>query len=235
MIRYLITGSNRGIGLALVRALAADDSARVFAACRQPAQADALNALAGAHPDRITVVPLDVTDRASIAAAATAVAAQVEGLDVLINNAAINPPAHSQTLASLTADRMLTIFQVNSVAPLMVVQAFVDLLRAGQHPRIVNISSGMGSMQDTTAGGSYGYRASKAALNMVTRTLAADLRGDGVVTITMNPGWVKTDMGGPGARLEPAESAAGVLRVIAGLTAADNGRFFNWDGTPHPW
>ncbi len=235
MQRYLITGANRGIGLALVKALAGQESARIFATCRKPPAAAALNALADSHPDRVTVLPLDVTDGASITAAAEAVAAQVDGLDVLINNAGINPPAHYQTLASMAADRMLSILQVNSVAPLMVVQALADLLRAGQNPRIANISSGMGSMADTTSGGHYGYRTSKAALNMVTRILAADLRGDGIVAVTINPGWVKTDMGGPGASLEPAQSAAGVLSVIAGLTSADSGRFFNWDGTPHPW
>ena len=110
-----------------------------------------------------------------------------------------------------------------------------DLLRAGQQPRLVNISSDMGSLGDGPQGGGYAYRASKAALNMLTVTLARDLGRDGIVTVALHPGWVRTDMGGPGAALPITESAAAILAVIDGLTPDDNGGYLNWDGTARGW
>jgi NAD(P)-dependent dehydrogenase (short-subunit alcohol dehydrogenase family) len=117
----------------------------------------------------------------------------------------------------------------------VVAQSFLALLRAGTNPRIVNISSGSGSLTRRTEGGEYSYAASKAALNMVTRVLAGNMRGEGITAVMISPGWVKTDMGGPNARLEPAESARGLLSVIDGLTPADSGRFLSYDGSELPW
>lgn len=232
MMRVVITGSNRGIGLALVRAcLARGDT--VFAACRRPEKARYLRALADEPGgDRLHLLPLDVTDAAQIAACVQAVSAQTDGLDLLINNAAINPPG--QTWQEITAETFLDVLAVNTVAPLLVARSFVDLLAAGNQPKIANISSGAGSFS-RGGSGHYGYRSSKAALNMVTHMMAADLQARGIAAVTINPGWVKTDMGGPGASLEPAESARGVLAVIDALTLETSGRFMNWDGSAHAW
>ncbi|MCB9455466.1 MAG: SDR family oxidoreductase [Anaerolineaceae bacterium] len=234
MKRIFITGANRGIGLELVRQYLGEDTTRIFATARQPQAAGELQALVAAHPDRLKVVPLDVTDEAAIARAVQIVAGEVEALDILINNAAINPPG-IQSLAQISAETMQTTFTVNAVAPLLVARAFQGLLEKGSHPRLVNISTQVGSMTWKTSGGSYAYAASKAALNMVTRCLAADLQPAGIITIMLHPGWVQTDMGGVHAALTPAESISGIIKLINNLTTAENGKFFKWNGEPHPW
>ena len=135
----------------------------------------------------------------------------------------------------MSAEMMLSTLHVNAVAPLMVVQAFATLLKAGTQAKIVNISSGLGSMTRKLTGGLYGYSPSKAALNMVTRGLAADLKPFGITTISLHPGWVQTDMGGRGAPVKPMDSVAGMRKVIDGAGPKDSGRFFNYDGATVPW
>lgn len=233
-MRYiLITGANRGIGLEMVRQYLDQEDVLVFAMCRQPTKAEALNNLIQTHPNRLIVIPLDVVDAESLARSVEVVRAKSERIDVLVNNAGIGAP--DQTLEKISSETMHRLFDVNAVAPLMVAKAYLPLLRAGDNPRLVNISSQVGSMEWKKSGGSYAYAASKAALNMVTRCLAADLRADGVVTVTLHPGWVQTDMGGASASLTVEESARGILGVIQNLTSADNGHFFKWNGDTHPW
>lgn len=234
MRRVLITGANRGLGFEFVRqCLARGD--RVFAGCRNPAKATALQALSADHPGQLTIPPLDVTDEETIAACVEAIRSQVDGLDLLINNAGIYP--RGETPTTLNADTMLRAFHVNAVGPMIVAKHCLDLLRAGDHPRIVNISSKMGSLwwKEREGGGDYSYCSSKAALNMLTRTLAFDLRSDGIIVVALNPGWVQTDMGGSNADLTPAESVCGMLEVIERLTESDSSKFFTWEGKEHPW
>lgn len=235
MQRILITGTNRGIGLEMVRQYAQRPNTLIFAACRNPSEAAELNALASQYPGRVIVIQLEVTDQESISAAAEKVAGKVDGLDLLINNAAINPSRPKQLFGEMTAEMMLSILHVNSVAPLMVVQAFAALLKAGVQAKVVNISSGLGSMTRKLTGGLYGYSPSKAALNMVTRGLAADLKPYGITTISLHPGWVQTDMGSAEADLTPAESVGALLKVVDGLTEKDNGIYLRWDGEALPW
>ena len=236
MERILITGANRGIGLELVRQYLQRDNTHVFATCRTPQSATALNQLVNAHSDRAQVIQLDVADQASIEASVQAISAQVDGLDVLINNAGINPGTdRERTFGKLDADAMLHVLRVNSVAPIMVAQAYAGLLRAGDNVRVVNVSSGAGSLERQANGCGYTYNASKSALNMFTRCLSGTLGSDNITVITLNPGWVKTDMGGPNANLEPQESINGILKLVDGLTMADNGQFFNWDSERLPW
>jgi NAD(P)-dependent dehydrogenase (short-subunit alcohol dehydrogenase family) len=232
--RILITGASRGIGLELARLYAAA-GCRVVAACRRPAAAPAA-------PGRVEMLRLDVTDGESIAAAAQAVAAAVDGLDVLINNAGVYPGAVSTPLASTTAfglldaAAMLDVFRVNTVAPVLVAQAFAPLLRRGTEPRLVNVSSDAGSLAMREGKGCrYTYPASKAALNMMTRCLAHDLRADGVIVVSVHPGFVRTDMGGPNAPLAPTETVPSLVRVIDGLTMESSGHFLNWDGKTVAW
>jgi NAD(P)-dependent dehydrogenase (short-subunit alcohol dehydrogenase family) len=231
--RILITGSNRGIGLATAQEYLRRGNVHIFAACRNPDSANELQQLAKQYPENLTLVPLEVTDQQSIVAAFKAIAAQVEGLDVVINNAAIDPDG--QSFQNITAELMLRVLQVNTVAPMMVSQAAFELLKNGNNPRLIQISSDMGSLTGRTYGGSYAYCSSKAALNMLMRGMAADLRSYGITTIALDPGWVQTDMGGSGASLKPAESARGILSVVSGLTARDNGRYLAYDGSEHPW
>ncbi len=236
MERILITGSNRGIGLELVRQYLKRDNTHVFATCRTPDAAAELQKLAAQYADRLQIIALEVTSADSIAASVAAVKAQTDGLDILINNAAINPETErEQTFGKLDAEAMLHVLNVNAVAPIMVAQAYADLLRNGNNPRLINVSSGAGSLERQANSRGFTYQASKAALNMFSRSLANSLSDDGVITIMLNPGWVITDMGGPNANLQPAESALGILKVVDNLTAADNNTFLQWDGATLPW
>ena len=236
MQKILITGANRGIGLELVRQYLQYHDVLIFAACRKPEYADQLNSVAEQNSGRLRVLQMDINDETSIDAAVQSVAAQVEGLDLLINNAGIYPKGDHQsfTLGQLSAADVGEVVVTNSVGPLMVTQACRHLLGRGQRARVVMISSGMGSISGA-AGGSYGYRMSKASMNMASRILAMDGAMGDIITVTTHPGWVQTDMGGPAAELSPSESAAALVRLIGRLTPSDNGRFFRWDGVELDW
>jgi NAD(P)-dependent dehydrogenase (short-subunit alcohol dehydrogenase family) len=235
MQHIVITGANRGIGLELVRQYIARPETQVYALCRKPDEATALATLAKEAAGRINVIHFEATDEMDIHRAAETVATFTDRVDLLVNNAAINPPGKHQLLETITAETMLHTLHINTVAPLLVVQAFVSLLKRGSLPRAVNISSEMGSLEDRDYGGYHAYCASKAALNMITRGLAAELIEHGIVTISLDPGWVKTDMGGEDADLTPEESVRGLLRVIDGLTRKDNGCFLRWNGRTLAW
>jgi len=239
MQRVLITGAGRGIGLELARQYAARGD-RVLAGCRDIERAPGLRALIDQHRDQVSVLPLEVTDVSSLTGAVQQAHRAIEGLDILINNAAINPGAvtvegpDGQRL--LDATRTLEVFNINVVAPVRVAQAFTSLLMHGTSPRVINISSGAGSLTYATDGGDgYSYAASKAGLNMMTRTYAWSVRDQGITAVMIDPGWVKTDMGGAGADLAPEESGRGLLAVIDGLTPEDTGRFLRYDGSEVPW
>ncbi len=231
-MRILISGANRGIGLEFVRQWLGRADARIFATARRPRQADELLALEG---PRLTVLPMDVSDPASVRAAVAKVADSVDGLDLLVNNAAIKPPDFEQRLATLDPGSMLQTLQVNSLGPLLLAQACLPLLRRGDNPQLVNISSGMGSLTRKQSGGQYAYCSSKAALNMVTRGLAADLGPSGIIACSLHPGWVRTDMGGMQASLSTKESVRALLRVIDSLTPADNGSYLDPERNTIPW
>jgi len=234
MQRVLITGANRGLGLEFVRQCLAR-GACVFAGRRNPEKASDLQTLSAAYPEQLTILTLDVTNEAAIDASVETIRSQVDGLDLLINNAGAYP--RGETPTTLNAETMLQAFRLNSVAPMIVAQRCLDLLRAGNQPRIVNISSKMGSLwwKEKEGGEDYSYCSSKAALNMLTRTLAFDLRSDGIIVVAINPGWVQTDMGGSTADLTPAESVGGMLKVIEGLTEAHTSKFYTVEGREHPW
>lgn len=232
--RIFITGSNRGIGLAIVKKYLSLGDVHVFAACRTPDSATELQNLAQKHADKLTIVPLEVTDQASIDDAFKLVAEKTDALDIVINNAAINP--EGQSFPQITAELMLHVFEVNTVAPMMVSKAAFPLLKNGDNPRLIHISSDMGSLAGRTYGGDYGYCSSKAALNMMMRGMAVDVMKYGnITTIALDPGWVQTDMGSPNAPLTPDDSANGVVTVISELTSADNGRYLAYDGREHRW
>lgn len=236
----LITGANRGIGLEFTRQYLSRGE-RVLATCRDPKKADELAKLTKAYSDRLLIVPMDVADEGSIHSAREAITPHTQSLDVLINNAGIYATSlgkdgqPTEKLGSLVAADALAVMRINAVAPLLVVQEFVDLLREGESPRIVNITSGYGSVSSNAGDYPYYYAASKAALNMFMRSLAGDAAARGIVTILMSPGWVKTDMGTSAAPLAAKDSIAGMIKVIDNLTAEDNSRFLNWKGEEQPW
>ena len=220
----LITGANRGLGLEFARQYG-EDGWTVIGAARKPDQANELKAT-GAR-----VVQLDVLDPESVGA----MAALLEGepVDLLINNAGIFP--RESALQNIDFDDYSRTLAVNTIGPVRVTQALLDNLRQGRKKQIVNMSSALGSIADNDRGGFYGYRESKAALNMFTRTLAAELGPDGFVCLAIHPGWVATDMGGPNAPLTPAQSVSGMKAVIDGLKAEDNGRYRSYTGTAVAW
>jgi NAD(P)-dependent dehydrogenase (short-subunit alcohol dehydrogenase family) len=237
----LITGSNRGIGLELVRRYLQHDDTLIFATCRRPAEATDLNILAKQNPERVKLFALEVTDQSSIDESRRWVETQIDGLEMLINNAGILPggnTAREPNTASfglLDANAMMQVFQVNSVAPVIVAQAYADLLRCGTNARLINVSSAVGSITRREDGCDYSYPASKAALNMMTRCLAGSFREDKVVVVSIHPGWIQTDMGGPYATLTLDDAVPSLMNVIDNLTMADTGAFFNWDGSRLPW
>jgi len=222
----LITGCNRGIGLEFVRQYAADGW-RVLATCRNPRAAKELAAVAG----DVKIHALDVADDYQVKALAKTLADIP--IDLLINNAGVGGP--EDEFGKTPANDWLEVLRVNTIAPMHVVEQFIGSLEAGQRRVIVNITSKMGSIADNTTGGSYIYRTSKAALNMVAKGLAQDLKGKRMIVVVFHPGWVKTDMGGPRALVPPKASVAGMRAKIAALTPADSGKFFNYDGQPIPW
>src|SRR5215510_5913952 len=228
MQRILITGANRGLGLAFTRAYVTRGE-RVFAGCRHPEVARQLQELQATSTGRLTIVPMDVADVRSLHTAHAIVRAQVDGLDVLLNNAGVyssrGSDAPSERLGDLQFEEALTVLRSNAVAPLLVAQQFLDLLRAGVEPKIVSLSSGYGSVSANTGGFPYYYSASKAALNMFMRSLAGDAKRWGIITTLLDPGWVSTDMGGRGAPTRPAQAVASMLRVIDTLKRHHNGRF----------
>lgn len=224
MATYLITGAGRGIGLELARQLAARGDA-VIGTVRDPARASELRAT-GAR-----VETLAVDDPASIRALGARLAGTA--IDVLVNNAGIG--GHGGGLADLTAEELHRYFAVNAVGPILVVQAVLGSLRAGAARRIAHLTSLMGSVADNTSGGAYGYRTSKAALNMLNKSLALELGREGFVSVVLNPGWVQTDMGGPRAPLPVADSARHLIEILDGLAPEQNGRFYHHDGRELPW
>ncbi|KPP67546.1 hypothetical protein Z043_113845 [Scleropages formosus] len=261
----LVTGASRGLGLQLVRSLAAGSASpcAVIAAVRDPAGAKELQSLAEKHSN-IHILKLDVVDQDSIDGAAKEVEAllEEEGLACLINNAGINVDANLDTV---TAEKMMRNFQTNTVAPLMseagilkemqwltsvsLQQAFLPLLKRaatrgtgmGIHrAAVINMTSLLGSIElywgdRRSTFKWYPYRTSKSALNMVTRCLAVDLEADGILCVAVHPGWVRTDMGGPEAPLSPEESISSLLNVIGGLNEKNHGGFLHYTGEPLPW
>lgn len=246
MTRVLVTGAGRGLGLEFVRQCVARGD-RVYATARDPDTATELSNLSSGADGRLKLLAMDVGDQASVEVARDAVAADLEkhdgesaGLDLLINNAGINSKAMPEaqknlSFGALEPSGMLQMVRVNAIAPVLVTQAFVALLEKGTEPRVVNVSSWLGSITKKKGGGNYGYCASKATLNMLSRTMAHDLIERGIITIMLNPGWVQTDMGGPRASLSPEESVSGMLEVIAGADASHSAGFYQWDGSEHPW
>ncbi|HEY4136394.1 MAG TPA: SDR family oxidoreductase [Alphaproteobacteria bacterium] len=226
MPTILVTGANRGLGLEFARQYAADGW-RVIATCRDPAKAGELKALPS-----VEVHALDVADIGAGAKLASSLAGTP--IDLLLNNAGVYG-ARQQALGNLDAEDWLNVLRVNSVAPLKLAEAFLPHLRAGKGKTAAFVTSLMGSIADNGSGRFYAYRSSKAALNAAVKSFAVDTAADGLIAVLLHPGWVQTDMGGPGAPVTPKESIAGMRKVLAGLKAQDSGRFFAYDGKALPW
>jgi NAD(P)-dependent dehydrogenase (short-subunit alcohol dehydrogenase family) len=226
----LITGANRGIGYEFVRQYA-HEGWHVYAACRDPISASELSKLA-AYNKLIETIQLDVADVGSVKVAAVGLAGRP--IDILINNAGVGGP-RAQTIGSIDYKAWSDVLDVNTMGPLRVAEAFIENVALSDRKLIATITSGMGSITDNTSGGSIPYRSSKAAVNMVMRSVAIDLAPRGVICVVVNPGWVKTDMGGTNATLTPSQSVSMMRGLFEKLDAVQSGKFFNYDSREYPW
>ncbi|KCZ65555.1 hypothetical protein L53_15285 [Hyphomonas sp. L-53-1-40] len=223
MTTTLITGANRGIGLELVRKFLAQGH-DVIATARDPETSNELNAT-GAK-----VYPLEVTDASSVAALKEAVGDQP--IDYLINNAGIGSFA---AFKDLDYDAFANMLAVNTIAPIRMIDTFLDNIAASDVKMAASLSSMMGSIENTQASFGLIYRTSKAGLNMALRAAAPELAEKGVTLLALHPGWVNTDMGGKQAPVNPAQSAAGLYTVITTAEPSSELRFLDFEGKTHPW
>lgn len=240
----LVTGASKGLGLEWCRQLASDGFT-VFLTARRLDQAQlAAKTLSDAGLD-VRPKTVDVGQERQIEALAAELAQEIEHLDVLVNNAGINSKddpdpsvvALSSHLAELDPEEVIRHVRVNSVSPILAVKHLRPLLNRSPRPIVINISSWLGSVGDKkTSRGHYAYTTSKAALNMMNRNLAIELKDEGIISLVVNPGWVRTTMGGNAADLSPEQSVRGLIdNVIARVSLQDSGEFFQWDGSKHPW
>jgi len=245
MPTILITGANRGLGLEFVQQYTADGWT-VIACCRAPEKAEALQALAKKHP-ALRIEVLDVSDNRSIKTLADKL--KDTAIDVLINNAGIfsgtGTDGHhfpvedsdkSQNFGSIDSTAWEKVLRVNTIAPIMIAEAFVPHLIKGEGKKIINITSRMGSLTELeNKFGSIAYRSSKAALNSAMRTIASDLKNLGLMIANIHPGWVKTDMGGSYANMTPQQSVTSLRQTITALKPENSSQFLNYDGQILPW
>ena len=232
MNTVLITGANRGIGLEFARQYAADGW-QVVACCRQPQQAEALNRLADQYQDRFSIHRLDVRELTEIDQLSHKL--QDLPIDILINNAGVYPHAQNGEFGHISYDDWMEAFRVNTFAPLKMVEALVKQIACSQLKIVATITSKMGSIVDNQRGGSYIYRSSKAAVNMVVKSLAIDLQPRGIIAVLLHPGWVQTDMGGRGALISTKQSVTGMKSILGRVTHSDTGKFIAYDGQHIPW
>jgi NAD(P)-dependent dehydrogenase (short-subunit alcohol dehydrogenase family) len=228
----LITGAGRGLGLEFVRQYGSNDW-EVLACARDPQRAASLQNIAAESGGRVSLHALDVTDHAAI----DALAKKLEGraVDVLINCAGSMGGRGSSFGASDYAEWEY-LFRLNAFAPMKMAEAFVAHVARSEQKKIVSLSTIMASMGRNTLGGFYAYRASKAALNALSVSMALDLgRRHGITASVIHPGWVRTDMGGPRAEIDAPTSVTGMRSVISGLTRDKAGRFWSYDGSELPW
>jgi NAD(P)-dependent dehydrogenase (short-subunit alcohol dehydrogenase family) len=230
MSTILITGANRGLGLEFARQYR-DAGWRVYACCRSLRDAAELQAVAAPSNGRVSVHALEVTDHPRIEALAKEL--RDVALDVLLNNAGIYGPQNGG-VGHIDYKAWAEVLAVNTMGPMKMAECFLEHVARSERKVIAGVSSQMASIAQN-GGGHYPYRSSKAALNMVMRGLAADLRPRGIIAVPIDPGWVQTDMGGASAPLKPAESIAGVRKVIDRLRLEDSGKFLRYDGSEMPW
>lgn len=229
MKTFVVTGANRGIGLALTQEILRFGH-EVVAACRNPDGARDLWELEHQHPGKVRLAALDVNSEKSIVTFAENLTQQK--IDVLINNAGI-VQGYNDTLTEVKAVDLEQCFKTNTIGPILLTQTLLPLLQKSTKPIIAHISSNLASLGEFTAGGIYAYRISKVALNMFMRCMAAEKRD--FISVCLHPGWVQTAMGGTKAPVTVEASAKGLYEVMARLRHEDNGRFIDYQGKDVSW
>lgn len=225
MPTVFITGASRGLGLEFARQYA-QAGWRVIATCRNLGGSEGLPGLPG-----VETHALDVTDFEAMKA--LAVKFETCPIDLFLCNAGIF--GGDQEFGEVEPQDFARTLNTNLIAPTMLAQAFWPQVAASKGRVMAFLSSRMGSMEDNKSGGYYIYRASKAGLNAIVKSLSVDLEAKGILAVALHPGWVKTDMGGEAALLQPSESIAGLRQVLAGLSQKHSGKFLNYDGLEIPW
>ncbi|XP_072024634.1 C-signal-like [Amphiura filiformis] len=238
----LITGANRGLGYELVSQFAAAKPSPdfIYAGCRNPDGADKLKELAQKHPN-VKIIKIAIGDESSYQTAVQQVTQDVgdRGLTVLFNNAGI---LTYRSFEKVTAEEMRKEYEVDVIGPLMLTKAFYPLLKKAAdnskdkglsctRAAVLNMTSGIGLISDNTSGNIYPYRAAKVALNMITKSMSIDFKSDGIMAVSINPGWVQTDLGGANATLTPTECIEGIRNnVMAKMGEKENGRVVKYTG-----
>ena len=226
MATVLVTGASRGIGSELVKQYSAE-GAQVIACVRDTAAAPGLDGVNG----NVRIVQMDTGSPESIAAAAAAVGDQA--LDVVINNAGYVGGA-KQGIDDVDLDEWHRTLDINTIGPLLIARAFKANLAASGDGKLMNVTSQLAA-STWPFGGMLVYSSTKAALSKVAQILALDWKEDPITVALVHPGWVRTDMGGPNAEISAEESASGIRALITGMTKADSGKFYKWNGDIHPW
>ena len=226
MSRVLVTGASRGIGAQLARQYAAAGH-DVIACVRDPDAAPGIDDIRNS----VTVQQMDTGDPASIDAAAEAIGDGA--IDILINNAGAVGGTR-QAIDDFDIEEWHRTFDVNTIGPFLIAGAFKSNLAASGDGKMMTVTSQLAASA-WPLGGYYLYASSKAAVNKVVQALAIDWKDEPITVALVHPGWVRTDMGGPHAAIGPDASASGIRAVIAGLSKADSGKFYKWDGDIHPW
>ena len=247
-LNALVVGGTRGIGLALVETLLADPAwGRVIAAGRSVDGHAELDRLAAARGPRCGRLRLDLTDEASIAAAAAELSATTPRLHLLITTAGLlhgDGLSPERRLADVQPERLLASYAVNAIGPILVAKHFHGLLAHGERAVLATLSARVGSIGDNRLGGWYAYRAAKAAQNQLMHTASIELarRARELIVVSLHPGTVETGLSAPfrgnvaaEKLFTPAFAAERLLAVIAGLGRESSGRFYAWDGSEIPW
>lgn len=227
-MRVLVTGANRGIGHELVRQLVerGDDVDAVSRTAAEVMYEDT------STDSKVRTFRCDIADDSSVRALAADLGDSA--VDMVINSAGV-AGGPRQSLRDLDFAEALRTYNIDALGALRVSLALLPHMRRGTVKKLVHVTSGLGSIGDNRSGGSYAYRMAKAALNMMSKNLAIELRAEGITSIVISPGWVQTDMGGPHAPVTPQESVRGMLRVIESATLAESGEFLDWKGGRYPY
>ena len=240
-MNIFITGTNRGLGLEFVRQYLGQGHT-ILATSRNPIKATHLQKLKNNYPDQLHLIPMDLDKPDVIKRAGQTASNLVPHIDILINNAGAGTRQIEASrkkvltqLDSLDSRELSQMIRVNAIGPLLVVKELRGLLGKANSAKVINISSGMGSISQRQSGSTYGYSGSKALLNMYTRLLGFDLQPTGIIVVALHPGWVQTDMGGPAAEYPVSKSVTNMINVIDGFGKAQTGRFFNLLGQEIPW
>jgi NAD(P)-dependent dehydrogenase (short-subunit alcohol dehydrogenase family) len=231
MSSIFITGTNRGIGLELVRQYLAENW-QVYATARQPDSATELQQLVSQYPKQLTIYALNVKN----ADQRQQIANQLKGipLDILINNAGVYGQ-NDAYFGNTDEEKWLDALRINTIAPMKIMELLAENISFGGKKIIASMSSKMGSMDDNGSGGSYVYRSTKAALNAIMVSAARDLKEAGISAIILHPGWVRTDMGGANGEINTQQSAQRLRTILDSVTLENSGDFYDIDGSIIPW